>query len=60
LPRIQFNYFPDEHFVWHDYLESTHTDEVPQTAFLHVSFIKLLTLHCFMLCYWQYLTLQIF
>jgi hypothetical protein len=53
LARIQFHCFPDEHFVWHDYLESTHTDEVPQMAFLHVSFIELLTLHCFMLCYWH-------
>ncbi|XP_021941367.1 scm-like with four MBT domains protein 1 isoform X2 [Zootermopsis nevadensis] len=26
----------DEHFVWHDYLESTNSDEVPQTSFLHV------------------------
>lgn len=26
----------EEHFVWHDYLESTHADEVPQTSFLHV------------------------
>lgn len=39
-----FCYVPEEHFVWHDYLESTNSDEVPQTSFLHVSFIKLLIL----------------
>ncbi|XP_069700276.1 scm-like with four MBT domains protein 2 [Periplaneta americana] len=28
--------YEEENFTWHDYLEATNTDEVPQTSFMHV------------------------